>query len=156
MLSLTGMGSLLIACTTFQLFFSFVGTEEYLAPEVVAGTGHNATVDWWTFGILLYEMIYGTTPFRGTTRDDTFTNIRKTYIDFPEYEVFLCLSFSPSLITILRHKRGGVSKECKKLLKHLLERDPTKRLGAVGGATDIKGNSISYCSFSHHSLTRDL
>lgn len=30
--------------------FSFVGTEEYLAPEVVQGTGHNATVDWWTFG----------------------------------------------------------------------------------------------------------
>jgi serine/threonine protein kinase len=68
---------------------SFVGTEEYLAPEVVAGTSHNATVDWWTFGILLYEMLYGTTPFRGTTRDDTFSNIRKTYIDFPEYYFLL-------------------------------------------------------------------
>lgn len=36
---------------------SFVGTEEYLAPEVIEGTGHNATVDWWTFGILLFEML---------------------------------------------------------------------------------------------------
>lgn len=36
---------------------SFVGTEEYLAPEVIKGTGHNATVDWWTFGILMFEML---------------------------------------------------------------------------------------------------
>jgi protein-serine/threonine kinase len=34
-----------------------VGTEEYLAPEVIRGTGHNATVDWWTFGVLIYEML---------------------------------------------------------------------------------------------------
>lgn len=39
------------------LTLSFVGTEEYLAPEVIRGTGHNATVDWWTFGILMYEML---------------------------------------------------------------------------------------------------
>jgi len=99
---------------------SFVGTEEYLAPEVIKGTGHNATVDWWTFGILMYEMLYGTTPFRGNTRDVTFSNINNKSITFPD------------------HPRGGVSKECKHLLKSLLHRDPKKRLGAVGGATDIK------------------
>lgn len=36
---------------------SFVGTEEYLAPEVIKGSGHSSTVDWWTLGILVYEMI---------------------------------------------------------------------------------------------------
>jgi len=99
---------------------SFVGTEEYLAPEVIKGTGHNATVDWWTFGILIYEMLFGETPFRGKTRDDTFSRINNIPLKFP----------AP--------KRGPISKECKHLLKSLLHRDPRKRLGADGGAVAIK------------------
>jgi len=98
---------------------SFVGTEEYLAPEVIQGTGHNATVDWWTFGILMYEMIFGATPFRGSTRDATFSSINKAKIQFP-------------------NSKKGISKECKDLLKTLLNRDPKKRLGSNGGAEDIK------------------
>eukprot|EP01123_Difflugia_compressa_P008599 TRINITY_DN2609_c0_g1_i1.p1 TRINITY_DN2609_c0_g1~~TRINITY_DN2609_c0_g1_i1.p1 ORF type:complete len:455 (-),score=80.69 TRINITY_DN2609_c0_g1_i1:10-1176(-) len=99
---------------------SFVGTEEYLAPEVIQGTGHNATVDWWTFGILIYEMLYGATPFRGNSRDATFSSINKAKIHFPQ------------------HKRGGISKEGRDLLKTLLLRDPKKRLGSSGGSEDIK------------------
>jgi len=45
------------ACLDTLRTNSFVGTEEYLAPEVVTGTGHSSAVDWWTLGILLYEML---------------------------------------------------------------------------------------------------
>lgn len=99
---------------------SFVGTEEYLAPEVISGAGHGASVDWWAFGIFLYEMLFGGTPFRGRTRDDTFYNIAKGELSFPD------------------RPRYPYSRHCKKLLKALLHHNPKKRLGANGGATDIK------------------
>src|ERR1700760_75429 len=63
---------------------SFVGTEEYIAPEVIKGCGHTSAVDWWTLGILIYEMLYGTTPFKGKTRNQTFSNIMKEEVGFPE------------------------------------------------------------------------
>jgi len=99
---------------------SFVGTEEYLPPEIVAGTGHAAPADWWSFGILLFELLYGVTPFRGARRDDTFDNILKRDLVFPD---------APK-----------VSSEVKDLISLLLVRDPSKRLGAVKGADEIKNH----------------
>lgn len=97
---------------------SFVGTEEYLAPEVIQGNGHDAMVDWWSFGILLYELLYGTTPFRGSRRDATFNNVLKRALSFPA---------TPE-----------VSPEVKDLITKLLTKDAKERLGAVAGAEEIK------------------
>lgn len=76
---------------------------EYIAPEVIAAQGHTGAVDWWTLGILIYEMMvrigkgylcweglltyreqYATTPFKGEERDDTFNNICNQAVYFPE------------------------------------------------------------------------
>lgn len=64
---------------------SFVGTHEYVAPEIIAEEGYVGSVDWWAFGILLYEMIYSTTPFKGSTQIQTLENILDLTedIDFP-------------------------------------------------------------------------
>ncbi|KAH8705147.1 putative serine/threonine protein kinase (Nrc-2) [Talaromyces proteolyticus] len=100
---------------------SFVGTEEYIAPEVIQGCGHTSAVDWWTLGILIYEMLYGTTPFKGKNRTATFSNILRNDIPFPEH--------------------GGaqqISNLCKSLIRKLLIKDETKRLGARAGASDVK------------------
>lgn len=64
---------------------SFVGTEEYIAPEVIKGCGHTSAVDWWTLGILVYEMLFGTTPFKGKNRNATFANILRDEVPFPEH-----------------------------------------------------------------------
>lgn len=64
---------------------SFVGTEEYIAPEVIKGNGHTSAVDWWTLGILIYEMLFGTTPFKGKNRNATFANILKVDVSFPDH-----------------------------------------------------------------------
>uniref|UniRef100_A0A126WZ05 non-specific serine/threonine protein kinase n=1 Tax=Mesotaenium caldariorum TaxID=31321 RepID=A0A126WZ05_9VIRI len=97
---------------------SFVGTEEYIAPEIISGTGHSCQVDWWAFGIFVYEMLYGKTPFRGRNRQRTFTNVLTKELAFPN--------------------NPPVSLEAKLLIKDLLQRDPKERLGGTRGANEIK------------------
>ena len=91
-----------------------------LIIAVIEGFGHTSTVDWWTFGILLYEMLVGVTPFRGRNRDDTFNQIMHAGIKFPE--------------------KPEVSKDAKALLKALLNPDPKNRLGGKHGAPDVKAH----------------
>ncbi|CAK48709.1 serine/threonine-protein kinase nrc-2 [Aspergillus awamori] len=100
---------------------SFVGTEEYIAPEVIKGCGHTSAVDWWTLGILIYEMLYGTTPFKGKNRNATFGNILRDEVQFPEHSA-----------------AQPTSNLCKSLIRKLLIKDETKRLGARAGASDVK------------------
>lgn len=67
---------------------SFVGTAEYIAPEVIQGYGQSSSVDWWTFGILLFEMACGHTPYRGTSQDDTFNHILDSDLKFPDNHLY--------------------------------------------------------------------
>ncbi|KAK8941221.1 Phototropin-1 [Platanthera zijinensis] len=101
---------------------SFVGTEEYIAPEIITGAGHTSAVDWWALGILLYEMLYGYTPFRAKTRQKTFANILQKDIRFP--------------------KSISVSLSARQLIYRLLHRDPKNRLGSHEGANEIKKHSF--------------
>lgn len=94
---------------------SFVGTEEYVSPEVVRGEGHEFGVDWWALGVLAYEMLYGKTPFRGKNRKETFRNV---------------LMMKPEFM--------GQRTALIDLIERLLEKDPAKRLGHFRGAEEIK------------------
>ncbi|KAK7325048.1 hypothetical protein VNO77_29089 [Canavalia gladiata] len=94
---------------------SFVGTEEYVAPEVVRGDGHEFAVDWWALGVLTFEMLYGTTPFKGKNRKETFRNV---------------LMKEPLFV--------GKKTALTDLISRLLEKDPTRRFGYVRGASEIK------------------
>ncbi|CAA6674966.1 unnamed protein product [Spirodela intermedia] len=65
----------LVAEPTAARSMSFVGTHEYLAPEIIKGEGHGSAVDWWTFGIFLHELLYGKTPFKGSSNRATLFNV---------------------------------------------------------------------------------
>ncbi|XP_073316374.1 serine/threonine-protein kinase AGC1-5-like [Primulina huaijiensis] len=98
---------------------SFVGTHEYLAPEIVSGEGHGNAVDWWTLGVFIYEMFYGVTPFKGTDNEFTLSNIVARELRFPK-------------------DVPSVPASAKDLIIQLLNKDPTKRMGSTMGAAAMK------------------
>jgi len=106
------------SCTANFRTNSFVGTEEYIAPEVIKNMGHTSAVDWWTLGILVFEMIYATTPFKGAHRSATFANVMTVDVLFPE---------SPK-----------VTSPCKDIILRLLQKDEARRLGSQSGASEVK------------------
>ncbi|XP_071734983.1 protein kinase PVPK-1-like [Rutidosis leptorrhynchoides] len=108
----------LIAEPTNARSMSFVGTHEYLAPEIIKGEGHGSAVDWWTFGIFLYELLFGKTPFKGGSNRATLFNVVGHPLRFPE---------SPS-----------VSFAARDLIRGLLVKEPQHRLAYRRGATEIK------------------
>ncbi|XP_042213941.1 ribosomal protein S6 kinase alpha-2-like isoform X2 [Homarus americanus] len=91
-----------------QKAYSFCGTVEYMAPEVVNRRGHNTAADWWSFGVLLFEMLTGALPFQGANRKETMTLILKAKLGMPAY----------------------LSPEAQSLLRALFKRNPANRLGA--------------------------
>jgi len=108
----------LIAEPTSARSMSFVGTHEYLAPEIIKGEGHGSAVDWWTFGIFLYELLFGKTPFKGSGNRATLFNVVGQPLRFPE---------SPT-----------VSFAARDLIRGLLVKEPQHRLAYKRGATEIK------------------
>ena len=69
-----------------KLATSFCGTAEYLAPEMLKGQGHDFTVDIWTLGILLYEMLVGIPPFFHKNKHQMFFLIQEANVTFPDPE----------------------------------------------------------------------
>ncbi|GFY87228.1 D6 protein kinase [Actinidia rufa] len=108
----------LLAEPTSARSMSFVGTHEYLAPEIIKGEGHGSAVDWWMFGIFLYELLFGKTPFKGAGNRATLFNVIGQPLRFPEY---------PS-----------VSFAARDLIRGLLVKEPQHRLAYRRGATEIK------------------
>ncbi|KAG8049868.1 hypothetical protein GUJ93_ZPchr0009g1722 [Zizania palustris] len=112
----------LIAEPTDARSMSFVGTHEYLAPEIIKGEGHGSAVDWWTFGIFLYELLFGKTPFKGSGNRATLFNVVGQPLRFPESPI---VSFS-----------------ARDMIRGLLVKDPQHRLGYKRGSTEIKQHSF--------------
>uniref|UniRef100_A0AAQ6AET8 Protein kinase C n=1 Tax=Amphiprion ocellaris TaxID=80972 RepID=A0AAQ6AET8_AMPOC len=98
---------------------TFCGTPDYIAPEILLGQKYNSSVDWWSFGVLLYEMLIGQSPFHGRDEEELFQSIRT---DNPAYPQWL-------------------SKAAKDILVKLFVREPEERLG-------VKGNIRQHSFFS--------
>ncbi|ELR17437.1 Serine/threonine kinase [Acanthamoeba castellanii str. Neff] len=115
--------------------YSMVGSPEYMAPEIVGvgladskEKGYDETADWWSVGILLFEMIYGYTPFMSDTVEEIFYNIStwKEVLQFPDLASIGEDEISPPALDLMKR----------------LICDPEVRLGKTAGAEDIKSHAF--------------
>ena len=113
---------------------NFAGSPEYASPEIITYQGHTSMSDWWSFGILIYEMLYGYTPFYNMDKDRMFDLIISGSIRCPKY------FDKGDENEEIEYK---VSEEAKNLIIKLLEKDPGTRLGKEG-LEEIKKHPFFY------------
>lgn len=118
-----------------DLNYSFCGSLNYMAPEVLTRIGHNHMCDIYTLGVLTYELLAGFAPWGGNTINDVYKNILKDELSFPKHFSSSAKNFIRSCMMRDRKKRLGYTNGIPDLLEHPFMKTSYKRVMAHQGKT---------------------
>ncbi|GJJ78713.1 hypothetical protein EMPS_11072 [Entomortierella parvispora] len=148
---------------------TFCGTTEYLAPEIVKGKGYGKAVDWWSLGVLLYEMLVGASPFEDSRTEGTYHKILHQPVIFPSRPVHSVKNgrhhhappppthHGASSAEAEFTSGTGISRNAQDIIQRFLDKNPKTRLGSGPNAlAEIKGHPFFRGINFENLATRDV
>jgi serine/threonine protein kinase len=125
-----------------NVLLSSLGTLQYMAPEVFLGMQYGKAFDWWSVGVVYYELLCGINPFFAHSREGVKDRVLATDIFFPDFITEVCTMLTPHVLPLINRLIKLLLQNSRDLISSLLVVQPEDRLGSLKDADDVKQHRL--------------